>query len=68
MAKREELRELIDISGYKPYILSEKLGYSRSVVYTWLNGRCEPYAKDMLRLAKVLDVPVEKIVRIFGED
>lgn len=70
MAKPNELRELIIKSGYKPYILSKMLGYSQSVVYGWCSNtrRREPCARDMLRLAKILNVPVERIVRIFGED
>lgn len=68
MTKRTELRELIDRTGYKPYILGEKMGYTRGVVYGWLSGRREPCAKDMLRLAELLCVKVEVIVRIFAED
>lgn len=66
--KRTKLKELIDQAGYKPYILSLKMGYSHSVVYGWLKGQHEPYARDMIRLSKLLNVDVETIVRIFGED
>jgi transcriptional regulator with XRE-family HTH domain len=68
MSKKEELRKLIDAAGYKPYILSLKMGYTQSVVYGWLSDRREPCARDMIRLAEILDTPIEKIVRIFGED
>lgn len=64
---RNELRELIKTSGHKIYLLSEKLGYSQGTLYGWLNGHREPSAKDMLRLAEVLDIEVETIVRTFGE-
>ena len=66
MMKRMDLKELIDKSGYKPYILGRKMGYSQGVVYGWLSGRSEPRAKDMLRLAKFLQVDVGVIVRIFA--
>ena len=68
MAKGDKLRELINESGYKPYILSEKLGHNKSCVYHWINGRYEPCARDMVKLSKLLNVPVERIVMIFGED
>ena len=67
MAKSDELRNLIRQSGHKAYIISEKLGYSPSNIYHWLNGDCAPCARDMLRLAEILDVSVERIVRIFAE-
>lgn len=68
MSRLAELKDLIDASGYKAYILSEKLGRNKSTVYHWINGDYEPCAKDILKLAKILNVPVERIVRIFGED
>lgn len=68
MTKRTKLKELIDSVGYKPYILGEKMGYSWGAVYGWISGRREPCAKDMLRLAELLHVNVEVIVRIFAED
>lgn len=68
MPKRAKLRELIDQAGVKPYILGTKMGYSQGVVYGWLSGRREPCARDMLRLAELLHVNVEVIVRIFGTE
>lgn len=67
MADSNKLRELINQSGYKAYIISEKLGHNKSCIYNWLNGHYEPCARDMLKLADILNVPVERIVRIFGE-
>ena len=67
-AKRTKLKELIKKSGYKAYIISEKLGHNPATVYNWINGKYEPYARDMIKLAKILNVDVETIVRIFGED
>ena len=67
MHRGEKLREVIDQSGYKPYVVSEKLGHNKSTIYHWLHGKNEPCAKDMIKLAEILKVPVEQIVRIFGE-
>jgi transcriptional regulator with XRE-family HTH domain len=67
MSKLYALQNLIDKSEYKAYVISEKLGHNKSNIYHWLNGENEPCAKDMLKLAKILNVSVETIVRIFGE-
>ena len=61
-------QDIIDESGYRAYIVSEKLGHNKSTIYAWLKGRYEPNARDMLGLSKLLQVPVETIVRIFGEE
>lgn len=66
--KRYRLRELIDAAGYKPYILGEKLGFSRSVVYDWIHGRNTPNLRTIVKLAKVLKVSIEELVLIFVED
>jgi transcriptional regulator with XRE-family HTH domain len=61
-----ELLELIKAGGYNPYDLSEELGYTRPAIYHWIKGTREPCARTMLDLAEKLNVPVERIVRIFG--
>jgi transcriptional regulator with XRE-family HTH domain len=62
-----ELKTLIKHSKYNALQLSKILGYSPSVVYGWYYGIREPCARDMLRLSELLNVSVERIVRIFGE-
>lgn len=64
----ELFKELIKKSGYKPYIISEKLGHNNATMYAWIKGRYEPSAKDMLGLVKILQVPAETILKIFGEE
>ena len=64
---RNELRQLIKVKGHKIYLLSEKLGYSQGTLYGWLNSHREPSAKDMLRLAELLNIEIETIVRTFAE-
>jgi transcriptional regulator with XRE-family HTH domain len=63
---KNELSRLIKKRGYNPLQLAKRFNYSPSVVYNWTYGIREPSAYDMLRLATVLQVPVETIVRIFG--
>lgn len=67
MAKGEGLRELIRNSGYEIRQVAYKLGYHKRTIYYWTSGYTEPCARDMLELAKLLNVPVEQIVRLFGE-
>lgn len=61
-----ELQVIIKESGYNGLKLAKMLGYSQSVVYGWAEGRREPCARDMVRLAEILNVSVERIVRIFA--
>ena len=67
MAQYNGLKELINKSDYNPSQIAAKLGYTKSVVYSWTYGVNEPCARDMISLAKLLNVDVEVIVRIFGE-
>lgn len=67
MRTHNELWNIIKERGYNPLRLAKKLGYSDSVVYEWTYGTKEPCARDMIKLAEILNVPVEQIVRIFGE-
>jgi transcriptional regulator with XRE-family HTH domain len=66
-AKRYELNNLIAEKGYNAIELAKILGYTQSVVYSWINGWRKPRKRDMKRLAEVLGVPFERIERIFEE-
>lgn len=67
MTKLMDFQNLIARSGWKPYLLSIELGHNPATVYHWLSGKYEPNCKDILKLARYLNVPVERIVRIFAE-
>ncbi len=67
MTNQNELKTLIQASEYNALELAKMLGYSQSVVYNWTYGNREPCARDMIRLAEILNVSVERIVRIFGD-
>jgi plasmid maintenance system antidote protein VapI len=62
--KRYALNNLIYEKGLYPYQVSEMLGYSKGVAYAWIDGRREPCAKDIIRLAEVLGTSVENMVMI----
>lgn len=68
MSRREKLSALLKINGLKQCEFADALHYSRPMVTDWMDGKCEPDAKTMLKMAEILDEPVETIVRIFGED
>lgn len=66
MSKLVELQELILNSGWKPYVLSTRLGHNQSTIYHWINEDYEPCCKDILKMSELLNVPVERLVRIFA--
>ena len=66
--KRTRLKELIYSRGLNPCKLSKMLFYSDSMAYSWVNGVCTPPLEVMVRMAEILNVSVEKIKILFGED
>ena len=66
MSYLQEFRDIIANSGYKPYVLSTKLGYNPSNIYHWLDGTNEPCCRDILKMSELLNCPVETLVRIFA--
>ena len=64
--QRAELKTLIKESGYNSLRIAKMLNYSQSVVYNWTYGKNEPCARDMVRLAEILGVSIERIVLIFA--
>ena len=67
MAKDKGLGKLIRESGYTQQAVANALYYNLRTISYWISGFTEPCARDMLKLADILNVPVERIVRIFGE-
>lgn len=61
-----ELQTLIKKSGYNPLQIAKMLHYTQSVVYNWAYGNKEPCARDMVQLAEILGVSIERIVLIFA--
>lgn len=44
-----------------PKEFSKRINVNIKTYYTWENGLCNPSSKEMLRIAKVLNMPVESI-------
>lgn len=58
-AKYAEIRES---KGYTDYRISELTGIARSTLSDWKNGLSKPKADKLLKIAKVLEVPVEILI------
>ena len=50
------LRIAINNKGWKPAMLSYKLGLERGTIYNYLSGRYKPKYEMTLRMAELLDV------------
>ena len=42
---------------------AEAIGVSASAVYAWLDNSYKPKADKLLEISKVLDIPLEKLIR-----
>ena len=51
------IKKKIKISHF--LVLIEK---SKPTVYNWFNGKFFPCAKNLKRLSKILNIPIEKII------
>lgn len=50
------------------YDLADKLGVSHQAVYKWFNGQCMPSAKNLIKMSKILSIPMEKVVSLFTKN
>ena len=48
-----------DMSGLRDYAVSQKTGVSSSTLTDWKKGRYTPKADKLVRIAKLLNIPVE---------
>jgi transcriptional regulator with XRE-family HTH domain len=55
------IRELREAKGWTQQDLAYQLGVAVSTVSTWEQGRFEPRATQLRKLAQVLGVPMEEI-------
>lgn len=54
--------DVIKRKGLTPYRVAKDTGISQATLSDWKNGRCIPKAGKLLKIAKYLDVPVEKLI------
>lgn len=59
-AKYAEFRDALNLTDYK---VAEKTGISRSTLSDWKNGISTPKADKMLKIAELLKIPVETLIR-----
>ena len=60
-------KELIKSKGFTQEKLGAIVHKSHTTIYSWCKGICEPDCKSIILLAKVLDVSVEQIVKVFAK-
>lgn len=63
MEFKELLREK-DITGAQ---LARRINRTRSCVSCWICGKSEPKIRDLRKIAKVLNVSVDDVLRCFEE-
>ncbi len=62
--KFKQLLKDKDITGAQ---LARRINVSVYTVWKWTNGKGEPAARRMLKIAEALNVSVEEIVRCFAD-
>lgn len=55
------LREMIDRKGLKQRFMAAKLGVSEVTISNWVKGKSHPNEDHLIRLAELLEVPIEKL-------
>jgi transcriptional regulator with XRE-family HTH domain len=58
------LKELIKAKGLKQRYIAEKLGVSEVSVSNWVKGKTAPSKDYLIKLSRILDVPLEKLLNI----
>lgn len=54
--------------GITQVLLAEKLGVKQSTVAMWETEKSRPRVTDFLKIAKALNVPVERVVECFTSE
>ncbi len=60
-----KLKDLMKQKRWSCVTLGKEIGRHRATVWNWVNGRNEPSLAEVVRLAEVLEVSVEEVVRCF---
>jgi len=47
------------------YQLARDLNVSHQTVYKWFNGKCMPRSDKLIKLAKLLNLPPEEVMKLF---
>ena len=62
------LTELRKEKGLTPAQLAEKLGFGKTIIYYWENGKREPNSHALIEISKFFNVPIEYLLGIENED
>lgn len=56
------LKALMDKQGITCYRVAKGIEVSEPAVHAWVDGRCEPKLKNLKKLAKFFNVPLEYFI------
>lgn len=62
MKPKNRIRIILAEQNLKGKELAEKIGLSKTSVYSWINNKSQPSIKNLYRIAVVLDVSVCSIL------
>ena len=52
--------------GYTDYYISQECGIPKNTIYDWAKGISFPNAATLLKICKLLDMPIEEVVNVDG--
>lgn len=58
-------KELLTEKDFTAAQLGRRIGKSRALVCYWVTGRNEPSLSDVVKISKILNVSVERVVSCF---
>lgn len=50
--------------GYTDYYISKECGIPKSTIYDWGKGISFPNAETLLKICKLLNMPIEEVVNV----
>ncbi|MBQ7912942.1 MAG: helix-turn-helix transcriptional regulator [Clostridia bacterium] len=63
-----KFKELLKEKDFNGSQIARRLGLSRTAVSSWVRGKSAPSYTHLVKMAKILDVSLETLVRCFAEE
>ena len=63
-----KLKDLMKQKRWSCITLGKEIGRHRGTVWNWATGRNEPSISEAMRLAEILEVPVEEVLKCFEKN
>lgn len=62
MISYKAYEKLRDSAGLTDYSVTKELNFSRTLIYDWRRGKSTPKTEALLKIAGLLNVPIEKFI------